>query len=810
MYAVSEDYKTHIQNSTVRKAYAKIVVDGVTYDGQKIKKYPAITAQGDFIGSFPAKCCTFEIYNIGVDLTGKEIEVYRGLEIGGAVEWVLLGKFTAAADGIKTSSTGDSISYTGYDRATRFDVEYEALSITYPTTIGAFAQELAARRGLDFDTTPFPCCDIILTAAPNIPSGTAEREVIRQIAELGGANAWISREGALCISQPRQTNEQIPKRKYTSLSSKEATFGGINTVVLGNAEYDDDIIYQDAGSVAANGVVEWRLEDNAFAESDRAAFAEYIGDSYIIGLSYTPFEVTGLVDDWYLDLFDVVQIEDKSGAYFSTVILSYSTTDRIKSTIAAGQPEEMHTNYEIAGTVQSKMRYVSLQVDHVNNQIQSIAADVETLGDNVTTMQSSITQTAQAIELKVSKNEIINAINLSDEGIKIDASKLVYGGWLVNESGLYYGSESAPDLYLGTNGITATINGTSRSDLVFKAGDDFAVCADGCLYAASGEFGGNLTGDVCKFKKLEAEEGGTIEVGEWTFQDDGLEYSGGVFDFEYSGGVAKISGTAPMQVGPWANGITNSLMLYGTEIVFGVSSSNYQCVMDSYGKYTQVCFRPTITNTGNIGTSDYHWDTGHFRNLYIYNILTIENLTANSNVTAETINAGSAARVSGTMVIGSSSASQPSRGLLISAGSTSTNLETAGYVKVGAMTAGDSGDTPLRWGASSKRLVTYSSSRRYKENINDLPDELADKVFDLRPVTYNRKESGYFEFGLIAEEVAEVTPLLCTYTTLDDGTRRVEGVNYDILSVLNTRKIQDIYKELEELREEIAKLKGAA
>lgn len=810
MYAVSDGYKQHTNSSTVRHAHAKIVVDGVEYDGQKIKKYPAITAQGDFIGSFPAKCCTFEIYNIGVDLVGKEVAVYRGLEIGEAVEWVLMGKFTAAADGVKTSNTGDSVTYTGYDRATRFDVEYTALDITYPTTIGVFAQEMAFRRGLDFDTTPFPCCDIILDKAPNIPAGMAEREIIRQLAELGGANAWISREGALCISQPRQTTEQIRKRKYASLSSKEKTFGGINTVVLGKADYDDDIVYQNAEAVATNGVIEWRLEDNLFAEADRAAFAQYIGDSYIIGLSYTPFELTGFVDDWYIDLFDVVQIEDKSGAFFSTVVLSYSTTDRIKSTVAAGSPDEMHTNYEIAGTTQSKLRYVALQVDHVNNQIKSVAADVETLGDTVTTLQTSITQTAQEIELKVSKDEIINAINLSSEGIKIDASKLVYGGWLVNENGLYYGAESAPNLYLGTSGITATINGVSRSDLVFKAGEDFAVCADGCLYAASGEFGGNLTGDVCQFKKLEAVAGGTIEIGEWTFQDDGMEYAGGVFDFEYSQGVAMISGTAPMLIGPWSNGIANYLMLYGTQITFGVSTSNYQIIMDSYGKYTEACFRPATTNSGNVGTSDYRWDTGHFRNLYIYNTLTIENIKANSNITTETLNAGNAARVSGTMVIGSSSAGQPSRGLLISAGSGSTNLETAGYIKVGAMTAGDSGDTPLRWGSSSKRLVTYSSSQRYKTNIKDLPDELADKVFDLRPVTYNRKESGYFEFGLIAEEVEKVTPLLCTYTTLDDGTRRVEGVNYDILSVLNTRKIQDIYKELGMLREEIKKLKGVA
>lgn len=243
MYAVSDQYKAHSKNSIVRHAHSKIIVDGVEYKDQ-IKKYPSVSLQGEFIGSFPAKSCTFEIYDIGIDLVGKEVEAFRGLEINGAIEWVPLGKFTATADGVKSSSTGDSVTFSGYDRAVLFDVEYLPVDLTYPTTIGAFVQEIAMRRGVGFDNTPFPCCDIILDAAPAIPEGTSEREVIRQIAELGGGNAWITRGGDLCISQPKETAERISKGKYTSLSSKEKKYGNINTVVLGKADYTDDIVYQ--------------------------------------------------------------------------------------------------------------------------------------------------------------------------------------------------------------------------------------------------------------------------------------------------------------------------------------------------------------------------------------------------------------------------------------------------------------------------------------------------------------------------------------------------------------------------------------
>lgn len=756
MYNVSDAYRAYIDSSTVRKSHAKIIVDGVEYDGYStLKKYPSISWQAEYIGSFPAKSCTFEAYQTaGLELVGKEIEVFRGLEIDGAIEWVPLGKFTAAADGVKTSNTANTITYTGYDRATRFDVEYTALDLTYPTTIGAFAQELAFRRGVEFDTTPFPCCDIILDAAPNIPAGMTEREIIRQIAELGGANAWISRAGALCISQPRSSTEKISKRKYASLSSKENVFGGINTVVLGRADYDDDIVYQNAEAVAADGVIEWRLEDNLFAEVDRAGFAEYIGNSYIIGMTYTPFEITGCVDDWYLDIGDIIQVQDKNGEYFETVVLSYSTTDRIKSTIAAAVPDDMLTNYEIAGSAAQKMRYVQLQVDHVNNQIQSIAADVGGL-------QSQITQTAEQIELKVSAGEIISAINQSAETISIDASKINLTGYI-----------TASDL--SAEGETVIHGGRIDTDSLYVKHLD---AADG------------------NFTNLKAASGGTLEIGDWEFLSNGLEYDGGVFDLEYSGGVAKISGTAPMQVGPYANGVTNTLTLYGTSITFGISTSNYQAVMTTQSGYDEICFRPAISNTGNIGTATYIWDSGHFRNLHVHGSLSLDNLTV------ATLNTSGNARVNDRMVIGSSSASQPSSGLYVAG-----MIEATSYIKVGATGTADSTDYPLYLGSSTSRLNQGSaSSRRYKEDIEYLNIADYDDVFSTCGVVrfhYKDKEykEGEYHYGLIAEDVYAKWPHAIIYKPIDGGLI-VDGIDYAKLTVPLVMECQNLRRRIKALEE---------
>lgn len=741
MWPISDAYRAHSESGIVRKAHAKIIVDGVTYDGYTaLKTFPSVSCAAEFIGSFPAKSCTFEIYG-RPDLVGKKVEAFRGLEIDGVIEWVPLGIFTATADGVKTSDTGDSLTFTGYDAATLFDVEYTPLEIAYPTTIGVFAQEIAFRHGVAFDTTPFPCCDVILTEAPNIPAGTSEREIIRQIAELGGANAYITRAGALSIKQPTATGERIVKRKYASLT-KETAFGGINTVVLGKSDYDDDIVYQDAEAVAADGVIEWRLENNIFAETDREAFAEFIGQTYIIGLAYTPFSATGCVDDWYLDVGDVVLVQGKNGEFFETVLLTYETTDRIRATLGAEVPGEMLTNYELAGSTKKKLDYALLQVDHINLEITS----------------------------KVSKDGVISAINQTAEEISIDASKINLTGYI-----------TASDL--GAEGETVIHGGRIDTDSLYVR---------------------YLEGAEGNFKNLTADDGGTIKIGKCEFLDDGLEYDDGVFDLQYINGVVQLSGTAPMLVGPYRDGITNYLSLYGTYIEFGVSTSEYYAVMDTQSGYSEICFRPHDNNTGNIGTDSYRWDSGHFRNLHVHNTLHLSTLdisgdavvdgdiiTESGNVTAETLNVGSAARVSGTMVIGSASASQPSRGLKIADIATAT--DSTAYASDLIMSIGSSSGMVYKTGVKLGDLydAVGSSTARVKHDIMPLGNDYS--IFDnLQPIQFRYNRNNEKGLGLLAEDLEKLAPDLCYYD--DDGA--VRGVKYHSIIALLIREVQQLKERM--------------
>lgn len=85
------------------------------------------------------------------------------------------------------------------------------------------------------------------------------------------------------------------------------------------------------------------------------------------------------------------------------------------------------------------------------------------------------------------------------------------GGWTISDQALYTDGNA---LYLGTTGITATLAGANRSNIVFLAGSNFGVDINGNLYANNatlsnvnangGTFSGTLVGVTGSFDSLSA------------------------------------------------------------------------------------------------------------------------------------------------------------------------------------------------------------------------------------------------------------------------------------------------------------------
>jgi len=98
---------------------------------------------------------------------------------------------------------------------------------------------------------------------------------------------------------------------------------------------------------------------------------------------------------------------------------------------------------------------------------------------------------------------------------------------------------------------------------------------------------------------------------------------------------------------------------------------------------------------------------------------------------------------------------------------------------------GGIGVTPLCYN-TNQEIAACVSSIRYKTDVRDFTPGL-DLIQRLRPVSFNWKQNGMADLGLIAEEVAKEEPLLATYA--QDGS--IQGVKYDRVGVVLINAVKE-------------------
>jgi hypothetical protein len=116
-------------------------------------------------------------------------------------------------------------------------------------------------------------------------------------------------------------------------------------------------------------------------------------------------------------------------------------------------------------------------------------------------------------------------------------------------------------------------------------------------------------------------------------------------------------------------------------------------------------------------------------------------------------------------------------------------------------------DTALTYNPSSNLLsagcFVETSTLRCKSNIQVLSSPL-EKIKQLKPVTFDWKNTGKNDIGFIAEEVKEVLPNLIHYNERGE----IEGMNYSKITSLLVASIQEQQKQIDKLKEEIEEIKN--
>ena len=165
------------------------------------------------------------------------------------------------------------------------------------------------------------------------------------------------------------------------------------------------------------------------------------------------------------------------------------------------------------------------------------------------------------------------------------------------------------------------------------------------------------------------------------------------------------------------------------------------------------------------------------------------NVGANNLTFATAIGAGAVVSASNTIALGRAAGSD--------------GVRIAGNLTIGILGTAI-GAVPICRNVGDFVSTCGSSSLRYKTNIGNFNPGL-DIVKRLRPITFDWKEGGMHDFGLGAEDVAAVEPLLATYNK--DG--QIEGVKYDRIGVVLLNAVKEQQATIEEQHKKIASLVNA-
>ena len=368
---------------------------------------------------------------------------------------------------------------------------------------------------------------------------------------------------------------------------------------------------------------------------------------------------------------------------------------------------------------------------------------------------------------------------------------------LSNTSNVYYGNGSNLTGIVPTAGSPYYIqNGTSQ-----QSGASFNI-------AGSGTAGGTLSGNfVNTANSYQIGGSGVVSIGSLADQNLFLGIGAGANNVAGSGQYNSFSG--------YQAGYSNTGGVYNT---FSGNQAGYANTMGTYNTFSgyQAGYSSTTSsyNTFSGYQAGYTSSTGGFSVFSGYQAgysnttgmgNTFVGFLAGSSNTTGSSNAFFGDEAGTTNTTGSNDIYIANRGSAFGNESNAIRIGTAG-VQTTAYIAGIFGSTVMGDGLpvyvdGNGLLGTVVSSRRFKEQIEDMGDSTS-PLMKLRPVTFLYRPEysrGHrtLQFGLIAEEVAEVYPELVAY----DKDGQPYTVRYQYLAPMLLNEVQKQYRRAEQQSE---------
>lgn len=477
----------------------------------------------------------------------------------------------------KVTRDVDLLICTGTDNIYKFDIDVAGFwnGLTFPISHRNLLVNLCTHVGIEYDLpSTYPNYNIQITKTIET-SELSGKDLLGFLADITGSYLSINRIGKLKMYQLSSNAIYPSDTLYPDTSIYPAvgiaqhyypsTFGDTRIDV---GDYSSKIIDKviirsnsnDIGTIVGSGTNSYIVESNFLLYGFNTAELQTIALNILNAIKDIQIvPVDGLfIGLPYIEKGDYIEVTNQQNVISRTFLLK-RTLSGIQSLM---DDFDIQCAYERTQNT-SVNRSVKVLKQKTNELYRSIDTLSSTITDVEAGLQSQITQNAGDITLKVSKNDVINQINVSTEGISINANKINLSGYAT----FYSLSTSGQSTIHGGN-ITAQSITASKIALGTLTANQIASNTITAAEIATGA----ITADKISGKTLAGINfvvGNDSDYGNITFVQGGKIYN-------YPGGGVGVNTTL----------VTSSI-------------------------------RPVTDDSRNLGASSYRWDNIYATNTVI-------------------------------------------------------------------------------------------------------------------------------------------------------------------------------------------------
>jgi hypothetical protein len=478
------------------------------------------------------RCASSEVSFIVADVAPRleGLTMILSQSIGGFT--VPLGTYT-----IDSEQRQDNFRYKGltsYNQMRKTDIDVASwYNSLFPTgtetyTMAQFRASFLAYVGLTQDTSKLPLPNDSMTIKKTIePAELPGREVIEAIEEINGVFGHINRAGQFThiILKPMSglypSNTLYPSDTLYPTSEDDTTYTGevdetITEDMRETIRYEeytvaaiDKLVIRsddaDYGAIVGTGTNAYFITGNFLVFGKTASELQTIATNaagYMFKRPYRPYE-SEQIGLPYVEVGDLILNENADAVKGYVFNRTLKGIQALRDTMSASGSKETKQTTSVNRqfkVLDYKTLKLKADVDGVSVEVADLAAEANTRFDQTSqaitleanrasaaegVLSGQISVMAGSIDLKVGKDGVITAINLSPESATIKANKINFNGYAtfdvngnlttIDGSVLRTGTVVADDVRVGwvyTGGIDADqINGGTITGVVFITTD---------------------------------------------------------------------------------------------------------------------------------------------------------------------------------------------------------------------------------------------------------------------------------------------------------------------------------------------------